>query len=447
MSSNDDVLTHNPLDESRKKQDKKRAWIVFGVVFLVVSSAIAFFYARHATSMSETLQKPPPVVSKVTPASESKPSQKGTYMSDNTPAKLIIGKHEDEQKATAKAKGYSFIDSTTALQEKAAKVKPQAATKTEPQTEVVEQVNTNKQQQKPKPKSDDQIRRENMAKLMGVSSYYPSTESLKAEAKKEIVKFNSKIEKSLGSQNEYEITAPIEIAGVKTSDKQNSNEPLATPVSQKATKTPPKVAKVKAYGLGDMVMCKLKFEVQSDFKLPFFCDVVEPPLKRARLVGRFEMTPRQNGVLLRGTQIEYGDEVLPIEAYGVNITEDLSPLFDNNLDTHFMERFLSRASAAFMLPFVDFVTATTTTITNGNVVVDNPAVKDTKDRVIGGLASVAKEFLPDLRKNANIPPTVTIPDGYIIGMVMTKPLFVPDGFIDTSKTNRPTRPTTTFGRN
>ena len=454
MSRNDNALAHNPNDAERLKQDKKRKLIIFSTVIFVVCAALLFFYARSASEMANSLNQKTPVKSNVSPASKPASSTDGSgddYMGSNTPAKLVIEKHEDAQKESAKAKGHSFIDSTNALKEKASKSTPPVPKKPkETKKEVVKKETppSSKKEVKKEPpvKSDAQIRRENMARLLGVDSYYPSSDGLKKAAKKSIQTLHDQTEKL--DHQEYKTVVSLKPSN-DTKNSNSSNNPKkgkdGSNASGKDKKE--KVDMTTMYASGGMVMCALKFEVKSDYKLPVFCDVIEPPLEVARIIGSFEMTERQDGVILRGNRMEIGDEAIKISAYAIDITTDLSPLFDNNYDSHFMERFLARASAAFAVPFIDFVANTSSAITDGTVIVDSPAVDSTKDRIIGGMASVAKEFIPDLRANSNIPPTITIPNDYIVGMVMTQPLRVPTKLVTGVRTDKPARPTTTFGKN
>lgn len=446
MSPNNNALAHNPNDAEKNAQDKKRKIIVFSMFTLIVAAACIYYYARTMVSSSEQLNQKPPVTSKVTPASKSKNNGRGDdFINDSSPAKLVIQKHEDVQKAQAKANGQSFIDSTQALAEKAnAHKKPAPATK----KEVEKKEPAKKKEDKKavtskgteKTKTDDQIRRENMAKLLTLNGAYPTSEKAAASARKSIQKLHADT-KNIKHQ-EYTTIVPLVTQPIESEPKKATKE-TASGSKTKKEKEPT----VTAYVSGDMVMCSLKFQVKSDYKLPVFCDVVEPPLKAARIIGSFSMTERQDGVILKGNRMEIDGKPIKMSAYAVNITTDLSPLFDNNYESHFMKKFLARASAAFMLPFVDFVTGSSSTVSNGTVIVDNTTVESTTDRIVGGLGSVAKEFIPDLRANANIPPTITIPESYVVGMVFMQSLNVPESLLKNKNSNEPARPTTTFGRN
>jgi hypothetical protein len=196
---------------------------------------------------------------------------------------------------------------------------------------------------------------------------------------------------------------------------------------------------VRILNMGDKITGLTVDAINSDYKLDVFIDLYDEPLIGGRLRGQFERTEQQDGILLRVTQFQLHDYIVSVDGYAVDVTIDNSPLFDNDVDTHFFKRFLARASAAFVLPWIDFITATTTTINGDSVIIDNPTVDSTKDRIIGSIASVAKEFIPDLRKNANIPATVSVPMNYPVGIVFANPLYIPKGLIDTDPTTNPNK--------
>ncbi|USD99024.1 hypothetical protein CTT30_23410 (plasmid) [Vibrio coralliilyticus] len=454
--NHENVQKHNPIDAQNKKHETRKRWIIFTVSILLVLAAFVFYYARSVVLGSQTLQTPSEVKSKVSrkPASQ-QASQKDIALSDNNPAKRVIANHEDNQKSIAKKAGGTHIDSTSALAEKAAAESKKVPTVTTKPKEKKEPKTGNSQKktqktQKTEP-SPDQIRRANMAMLLNVSPYFPIDllDKERGEVEKKISDLYTELEK-VDDINEYTVSiaseAPNQLTAEQALDSSSSitrRLPTNTTTDSKPIQTDD-IQKVKVAGSGEMILCELRWTVDSDYKLPLFCDVVEPPLQPAVIVGSFEFTQRKNGILLKGNRFEFGDESVAINAYGMDITTNTSPLFNNNYDSHFIERTLARASAAFMLPFVDYVIDSSTVIADGNTVITTPSISDTKDKVIGGLAGVAKEFLPDLRANANLPPTITIPDKYVVGMVMVSPLYLSSESLAEVAPAQPARATTTF---
>ncbi len=458
--SSDNVQKHNPIDSSRAKSEKRKKIIIFVTVILVVLAASAFFYARTAVKGSEQISTAPNVKSKVsrTPASSSAESKTDVSLEDSSPAKLAITSHEESQKNDAIKAGRTHIDSTSSLKEKAQKAnaekKPPQAQKVQEKQKEAEKKNAQKQEEpaKAKQRTPEEIRRQNVASLLSLPSHFPV-----AATNKKIAEYERKIEKNYGDlapiKNEYTVSGDIANVTQRNANEStnaaqmvNSGQRNKAEVEGDTQPLNKKPKQVKVAGSGDMVMCELRWEVNSDYNLPVFCDVVEPPLRPAIIVGSFEMTARQDGVLLRGNRIEFDDDSVPINAYGVDIKTDTSPLFDNNYDSHFLERTLARTSAAFMVPFVDFVVDTTTTIADGSVVVSTPAITKTKDKIIGGVANVAKEFLPDLRRNANLPPTITIPNKYVVGMVMVSPVYSSSKDLAERSKSEPARTTLTYAK-
>ncbi|MGD8116856.1 hypothetical protein [Vibrio sp. TRT 29B02] len=457
--SSDNVQKHNPIDNSRAKSEKRKKIIIFLTVIVIVLAASAFFYARTAAKGSEQISSTPNVKSKVshTPASSSAASQTDVTLEDSSPAKLAITSHEENQKNSALKAGRTHIDSTSSLKDKAqksnAEKKPPQAKKVVEKQKEEEKATTKKKedQAKAKQSTPEEIRRQNVAKLLSLPSHFPV-----AATNKKIAEYELKLEKNYSElapiKNEYTVSGDISnwiqrdtIESTNTTSKASLERTDST-VEGDTQPLNKKPKQIKVAGSGDMVMCELRWEVNSDYNLPVFCDVVEPPLRPAIIVGAFEMTARQDGVLLRGNRIEFDDESVPINAYGVDIKTDTSPLFDNNYDSHFLERTLARTSAAFMVPFVDFVVDTTTTIADGSVVISTPAITKTKDKIIGGVANVAKEFLPDLRRNANLPPTITIPNRYVVGMVMVSPVYSSSKDLAERSKSEPARTTLTYAK-
>ncbi|CCO46800.1 exported hypothetical protein [Vibrio nigripulchritudo SOn1] len=456
-SNNNNVQKHNPIDSDKAKSEKKKKMIIWVVGLLALMAAVAYFYARTAVKGAEQLANSPAVSSEVSkkPASETAASQSNITLEESSPARVAIAHHEENQKTQAKEAGRTHIDSTNSLKEKTekanAKKTPPKAKKNKDNTPKTSKTdNASKNEPKRKEPTPAEIRRKNMANLLKLPSYFPSSATgKKAEEYKTVLQKNYAELSAAGGTNEYTFTGKVEPRTTPPSlkkDVKSSETQLATRSESTSNKTSDKKqAQVKVAGSGDMVMCELRWEVNSDYKLPVFCDVVEPPLRPAIIVGSFEMTARQDGILLRGKRLEFDDDSVSINAYGVDIKTDTSPLFDNNYDSHFVQRTLARASAAFMVPFIDFVVSSSTTITDGNVVVTNPSISGTKDRFIGGAASVAKEFLPDLRKNANLPPTITIPNRYVVGFVMVSPVYSSSQDLAERSKSEPARATITKG--
>lgn len=194
---------------------------------------------------------------------------------------------------------------------------------------------------------------------------------------------------------------------------------------------------VRILNMGDKAVGQITEAINSDYGLDVFIDLYDPPLTGVRIRAQFELNPYQDGILLKVSELQFKDHTQAISGYAVDILQGNKPLFDNDVDTHFAEKFWARGSAAFIAPWLDFVTASSTTIVNDGVVIETPSVIGVTDRIIGSLASVAKEFLPDLQKRADIPSTVSVPVNYPAAVVFSEPLYLPKGLFDADPETEP----------
>lgn len=432
------------LDKSTKKTVRKKQIVTATITFMVLCALFVYIYARSMNNASEALQSKPPTASKSTQPASQVDKDKGDtqLLSSDAPAKRVADAQEQEAKEEALKTGTSHVNSTVSIKEKTERYEqrqtppPLPKPPTRKQVQQAKQAQTTKMTQQqlltkrvqdllmpnpafPPPPNYSQVVATKMAEIDAIAFDSPNFTN---SAVDQITTFTSQPANTLPDGSPSQIYDGV------------NGRPTRQAPSNGASNTQPngkpQEKMVKVVGSGDMLLTELKYQVVSDFNVPVFFDVVEPPLQKMRFIGNFQMTQNQEGVLLRVNRYEMGDHSGTVDGYGLEIGADLSPLFDSNVDTHFSRRFLARASSAFVLPFLDFVKATTTTITNGNVVISQDPVTSTKDRVIGGIANVASEFLPDLRKNANIPPTVTIPANTPVGIVFATPLSLPEKLLE-----------------
>ncbi|HFQ5128684.1 TPA: hypothetical protein ACGUU0_003170 [Vibrio vulnificus] len=434
-------MSNTPLDTATKKAKSRKNYIVASVMVFLALVIMAYIYARAVVKGPETLRNNgrTPTSTITQPASTPKSTSKEDPISlgNDAPAKRVAEQQERIAKDDAKSKGESHIDSTASIKEKTAVYtaastapklpeppKPKVTTKASSDTKAPEQTR-------------EQIIANRISVLFAPNPALPPTPNYTSK----VTARNSRIDKIEIATPAYEKASSQLNSGNENNDTGaiTPNRPRSTASINQAKHVteqsnvkdkPEEKQKLLVFSLGQMVLTELRWQVVSDYNLPVFFDVVEPPYKKMVFMGNFEMTPRQDGVLLRVSSLQLGDEVHPISGYGVNISTDLQPLFDDDVDTHFMERFLARASTAFIAPWIDFVGGSTTTVDGGTTIIVKDPITATKDRVMGGIANVAHEFLPDLRKNANIPPTVKIPDGHPVGIVFTSQIYLPKALLE-----------------
>ena len=426
--------------------------IFFGVFFVVILIVVfSMISANQRASKIPTSTTPKEVQVTVNKgASQVKPNRAITNTdNDSSPEALRSNVKEEEDKQEAKENGNSHVDTAKELESKARLIREQAE-KEKASIEVpVVVVNKKPPTAKAKPQApvitDEQRMAMNMAKLMKLDSYYPPEPNVTANVNRFVAltsEFVEPIEITGGvltKQNIYYQDKVIK-RDLALKEKEANERKLA---SDKAIAGGADIAdandptKVRVYNMGDLILGEIKRPVNSDFNVDVYIDVAEPPLIGMRVKANFEITAAEDGVILRAVELQYKDHVQSLEGYAVDIYTDSSPLFDNDVDSHFIKKFLARASFAFVAPFVDFLGNTTTTVIDGSVVVEKSRLNSTADKVIAGMAGVAGEFLPDLKKNANIPPTVKIPANYPAGIIISKPLYLPIGLFDEDETTNP----------
>ncbi|WP_281188461.1 hypothetical protein [Vibrio harveyi] len=438
-------MSNTPLDNATKTASKKKNYIVAFVLVFLALAIMAYIYARAAQQAPDTIKNNRTPQSNITePASKPNSASKdgATPLDSDSPAKRVADEQERIAKKNATEQGNSHMDSTAAIQEKTAR---HEEAKKPPQPPEPPK-RKGKQDSKQNPQSKETVTREQliaqrMKALFTANPALPPPPDYSGKVKNMFdrigrlpttvvayEKAQDQLYKTSEENTQRQLTenraGGQKISRVESLSKRSITSTNEQNQADKTTETE------LVFSLGQMVLTELRWQVISDYSLPVFFDVVEPPFKKITMMGSFEMTQRQDGVLLRVTNLQIGKEVLPVSGYGVNIATDLSPLFDHDVDTHFAERFLARASTAFVAPWLDFVGGSTTTVDGGSTIIVKDPVTKTKDRIVGGLANVAKEFLPDLRKNANIPPTVKVPDGYPVGIVFTSQVFLPKALLE-----------------
>lgn len=372
-----------------------------------------------------------------------------------SPTILSVNADQLKDKQEAQILGVSHIDNTDVLSEKTeVKVDTSAASDQPTEPKVINVTPKTKSQTKaqqnttPQPPPRSQVVRENLQALFKspLEVNYPSAvvnttsyvQAFKVSAANRGVEVNVIPKSNMAKMNPYVTTVKQDLEAAKAQKSlQEQNQTNANDNEDVAPNDDPDM--VRILDMGDKLTGLIVDAINSDYQLDVFIDLYDAPLNGARLRAQFQLTEQQDGILLKVNQLQFHDHIISVNGYAVDVTIDSSPLFDNEVDTHFVQRFLARASAAFIVPWIDFISATTTTINGDSVIIDNPSVDSTKDRIIGSIASVAKEFIPDLRKNANIPATVSVPKNYPVGVVFADALYVPKGLLDSDPTTNPNK--------
>ncbi|MBY7902414.1 hypothetical protein KW459_16010 [Vibrio fluvialis] len=448
MSSQEPAQDHT-LTQKRKQSRKRNKWIMLGVIAGVVGIAIVFAFINSMKASQKALQQAnqtqttSDISSRAATVTAAK--SKSNRLTDSAPALLDAEVTQSKEKQKAKDMGVSHVDSTDVLSGQQKKqVVSTAASTVAPEVEAeVDEVDVdatkkaNPQQGAPRKPTKEEVLVNNFAKLMKQKPYYPpefDTQSItdgffkKHNGLDKTKNFISDISaKSTQYFQEASVTIPNDRQMSPNSERIESN------TVSSSTNEDEKTNGIRILDMGEMTTGEIRRAINSDYKVDVYIHLAEVPLQKAVLKAKFEFTEQEDGLVLKVTMLQLGDYVKAVNGYVINIGTNGEPLFDQDVDTHFFRRFAARASAAFVAPWIDWSVGSTTTVVNGSVVSEVPTVTDTVDRVLGGIGNVAKEFLPELQKNANIKPTIRVPANTPVGVVFSEPLYLPRGMFTNDK--------------
>lgn len=441
------------LQKKKRNQNKRNLWILFGVITFIVGAAMVVAFMRSMAASDKALQ------AANTTQTQSRVSNRAadtlandsesTRLNSTAPASVDTEFTQSQEKKAAKRLGVSHIDSTdvlsgqtdTKLNTSSARSKVNDVT---PEVDETQQIDSQPPQPDgPKPPSREEKLRTNYARLLGRTSYFPPEPEVQVHSAQFFQKYDgigtgkNIITNVSAKNNDHYIRENREntSAALRSASTQAAGgNPASTlrldgrrQIAQSPDATPETPSDVRVLDMGEMTTGTTTRSINSDYKVDVFIHLAEVPLQEVRLKANFEFTEDGEGLLLRVNQLQFRDYIAPVNGYVIDIGMSDTPKFAHDVDTHFFQRFFARASAAFVAPWIDWVTPSTTTVVNGSVVVDNPSVTDTVDRIMGGFGNVAKEFLPDLAKNANRRATVKVPKSTPVGVVFSAPLYLPKG--------------------
>lgn len=446
MSQNDMQSGDSLFQKNRKAKKNRNKWIATIFIGLFVGVAVILTYinsSNKAAELAKNQKTSTPVKAKHGASQVEGRAQ--AIDTDGTPTQRIVKQVDDAKRETAKSKGSSFIDSSKVLEAKArAEVKRTAAVEQVQEEQAVEtKQKAETTEAKPPELTRDQLLAIKVRELMQPVQYLRGTEPSPALAK--IAddfqsKYANMAEKNyirhgqtVVSENPHYVASSADQAPDSTDSTnttaQQGDAAMKTAATQKD--------QVRVLDMGEMTIGEITQGINSDHAVDVFIDITQPPLQSVRLRAKFELDQWGEGLLLRINRLQMGDHSQSVNGYAMNVDVDMTPVFAHDVDKHYFQRYAARASAAFITPWIDFVSATTTTISNGTVIIEDNGVKDAKDRMIGGAASVAKEFLPELSKYSNRPYTIKVPRHTRVGVVFSEPLYMPKGLFDEDDETEP----------
>ncbi|ENI4488040.1 hypothetical protein ABXZ88_003924 [Vibrio fluvialis] len=452
MSTKEPAQDHT-FARQKNASKKRNKIILLTVIVLVVGIAIILAFVNSMKASQKALQQAnqTQTASEVSQGAAAATTAKtqDNRLAESAPALLDAEVTQSKEKQKAKEMGVSHVDSTDVLSGDTGKQVVSTAASTVapdvvPEVDAVKPVDNTKdqkQQGEARKPTKEELLTANFAKMMKQQPYYPPEFDTKTITDSFFKKYDGLDEQKIAitsaaaQENPY-FKSKNESVPPSTTNESGDNR-MASNNRNADAKTQQQVTSdknnsgesndIRILDMGEMTTGEIKRAINSDYKVDVYINLAEVPLQMAILRAKFEFTEQKDGLLLRVTQIQIGDYLKPVDGYVVNIGTTGEPMFDQDVDTHFFKRFAARASAAFVAPWIDWSVGSTTTVVNGSVVTEIPTVTDTVDRVLGGIGAVAKEFLPDLQKNANLQPTIRVPANTPVGVVFSDPLYLPEG--------------------
>lgn len=188
----------------------------------------------------------------------------------------------------------------------------------------------------------------------------------------------------------------------------------------------PQVATETAIRAYRSVYSKLITRATTDVPSPMIVELLEGPLKGARLEGR--MAILDEGFAINFTQMEFDNEIYPVNALAVD-PETNSPNVATEHKSRFWKKNVRLFASSFAQGWLGAVAKSGTTVVIGNggstTVEDEP---DAGDALAAGGAEVAREISNDLRSEANrIKPMHGRPAETGLLIVFLSPVEMPKG--------------------
>lgn len=429
-------LNLNPTKaKSEKAKVNKKLIVGIAVSFIGIIVVLAYLEVSNANAAQE---RPAPATKVVTDKGSAR--EIADKKPTSSPTKKQKDKAEKEENAEAKAVTGSHIKDASLLDPTPAKKVNKSRAATEPKKEPVEE----KKAKEPiketiaEPKVKEEPKKKEIVELSRDQKISLAAQQLMAFKKPrtfniDVSEYIDQFDKTVSGHkapNVYQNNLYSENGELIAKMRQESKSEHSSEPSQNSSNNDNKNSENKnneqlpyIVKFGQVLMAETIAPLNTDFKLPVMAEIWEPPLMQARLSGKFQWDEYEQGIVIIFKKMYFGDlPPITINAYGLDISTEETPLFDGDVDFHYWTRFFARASAAFALPFIDYVQTTSHVITDSGIVQAVKPVDSTTDRIIGGVANVAKEFLPDLQRNSQRKPTARLPDEYPLGIVFVEPI-------------------------
>lgn len=170
---------------------------------------------------------------------------------------------------------------------------------------------------------------------------------------------------------------------------------------------------------GDMLIGVLDTGINSDTPSPIRVLIVNGPLKGATLMGDFQLQGER--VVASMNTITWKDKTARFEAVLVDPDLKVTSL-QGDIDRHWFYRWGSLFMAGFLSAGYELKLREggEQTIVGDNIVASSPDY-DTSDYAVAGVGKMAEAALPRIEDNFNRPPTITVPEGQMVGVMIVAP--------------------------
>ncbi|MGF1827228.1 DotG/IcmE/VirB10 family protein [Vibrio splendidus] len=167
------------------------------------------------------------------------------------------------------------------------------------------------------------------------------------------------------------------------------------------------------FDAAEIVAAKTTLPIDSDVPGPLRVEILTGRAKKAIAFGKFELIEQAPGVALTITSVIRDGEAIPAKAWALSPDTEKA-LFDDDVDHHYIQRFGGLFAGLFASGFLESLTNTDVTVSNGDTNISTGAIEGTTEKVVYSLATAAEGFLPILYDYANRPVQVKVPKGQIM---------------------------------
>jgi len=187
------------------------------------------------------------------------------------------------------------------------------------------------------------------------------------------------------------------------------------------TNTTPKPTAKVIVPAGDIVYASMITEANSDVPGPILAQILSGPLKGGRLIGSFQVS--EDYLVLSFRTLSIHGHSYAVDAIALDPNTTLGGVATET-DQRYFSRLILPAAAAFVSQFGQAISqaGTTTSISNGTVVVTQPSV-DTRQALYGGAGQAASQVSQFVSAAGNqVKPLVRVASNTPVGIFFTSPV-------------------------